>query len=543
MTSENKVDIAFLQPSGYGSSGFPTGIGILAQILIDNGVNVTVVDASSENLNVKQAVDQILSQNPKILGLTGMAHSSLFIKQVSKAIRNLRPEIVQITGGAWVNSVEEFVLRNVTVDFVVTGEAEEIIVEFVQAIINGDQIPDFPGLSYLKDDQFVTVKPGRTTGRGFMYVPRKVFQQLPLPAYHLFDMEFYTVNSTPEEYFWFTGILPELRKKGEHNKNIKVGTILSGRGCFGKCDFCGAAQTARRNSTPTYVADNMVHMNEKYGTNTFLFMESLTFAAPKWVKVFCQELVDRNLNFHWVAISRGDFNYDDEMLDLLTRSGCIAINIGFESGSNDLLKKMHKEVTVQQYEDIYRDFSSQNILVFGQFITNMPGETISSLNETADFVRRTKMLFSFGAAHPYADSKLFDWANEHKFCEVKDVMFTRENKGKFSRNEIKDYIDRWNFNNFQFEDFHREWKNLNRIKFENSLIHSNKYIQYYIVKLIPAFFADRILNASMMRKRIGDYAHLVEMVINQQGLFTGTHYLMRKLLSKAGILRINPADM
>jgi hypothetical protein len=47
MINENQVDIAFLQPSGYGNVGFPMGIGILSQILVNNDISVAVVDASS----------------------------------------------------------------------------------------------------------------------------------------------------------------------------------------------------------------------------------------------------------------------------------------------------------------------------------------------------------------------------------------------------------------------------------------------------------------------------------------------------------------
>jgi tRNA A37 methylthiotransferase MiaB len=464
-----------------------------------------------------------------------MAHSSLFMKQVSEEIRKIRPDIIQITGGAWVNSVEEFVLRNVDLDYVVTGEAEVIIVDLVEALLRGEKDLEFPGLSYLKDDQFISIKPGRTTGRGFMFVPRKTLHKLPFPAYHLFNMDFYSQRTTPKDYFWFTNILPELEKTGEHEKEIKVGSILSGRGCFGKCDFCGAASTARRNSTPAYVVDNMEYLSQKYGMNTFQFMESLTFAAPKWVTIFCQELIDRNLNFYWIAISRGDFKYTEEMLALLKKSGCIAINIGFESGSNKMLENMRKEVTVEQYEDIYSDFSRHNILVFGQFITNMPGETIGTLTETANFVRRTKMLFSFGAAHPYADSKLFDWAKERKFCDVEDVMFTKEHKGKFSRDEVKDYIDRWNFNQLEFNDFYRQWKFLNKIKLHNSLFHSRKYIQLFLLRLSPSFLYSAVVRVHIFTKRLKDFAFRLGALTKKQGLISGGRYFMTRLLSNCNL--------
>ena len=518
------------------------GIAILLQILVNNGFSVAVVDASSENLSDEEAVKRILELNPKILGLTGMAQNSLSNKIVSEGIRKNRPDIIQITGGAWVNSVEEFILQNVSVDYIVTGEAEQIIVELVDTLLKTGKAPDVPGLSYLKDGEFITITPEKVTGRGFMYVPKKYFNELPFPAYSFFDMDFYTFETTPNDYIWFSAALPELRKKGKHNKKIKVGCILSGRGCFGKCDFCGAAQTARRNYSPEYVADNMTYMNREFGVDTFLFMESLTFASPKWVKYFCNLLIERKMDYNWIAISRGDFRYDEETLGLLKKSGCVAINIGFESGSNDMLANMHKEVTVEQYRKIYSDFTSHNITVFGQFVTNMPGETIHSLDETAHFVEDTKMLFSFGAAHPYADSKLFDWARDHGFCEVKDVLFSTENKGKFTKSEVQYYINRWNFNKFEFSDFYSQWRKLHRIKLKNTLIHRSRIIPEFILNLIPALLYDFSVTLITDIKLLTYYGGRIRNIIKAMGFMRGVKYIFRKAVLRISGSRVEQSS-
>jgi anaerobic magnesium-protoporphyrin IX monomethyl ester cyclase len=531
---ERSIDVAFLQPQGYNSLGFPFGIAILANVLKANGFSVTIVDASANNLSSQEAVERIIALNPRLVGITSMAHSSQYCREVSYGLDKNRPDIIQIAGGAWVNEVEEFVLRHTALDYVVTGEAEDIIAELVDTLLNSDEVPSLPGLSYLKDGEFVEVLPEKTTGtgKGFMFIPRKSFVQVPYPAYDLIDMTYYTTDTTPEEYAWFSRVLPRLRKEGKAKQHLRVGCITSGRGCFGKCDFCGAARTARRNSDPWSIIMNMKNLMDTYGVNTFLFMESLTFSSAKWVKSFCEAVIQSGLDIYYIAISRGDFRYDEELLELLNKSGCVAINIGFESGSNDMLRAMNKEVTVEQYWKIYEDFMRHEIAVFGQFVTNMPGETPESLALTAKFVEETKMHFTFGAAHPYADSQLFHWARERGFCDVPDVMFTSENKGKFSRDEVDYYIHRWNFNGFDFDVFYKSWQRLNYIKYKNSLYHKGKYVRYWLADHMPVPLFIFGANVLSLIKLTRHYMSRTGEILSEEGVVRGTGTVFEKFRAR-----------
>ena len=454
------IDVLFIYPSGNNYLGFPFGISTLAAILRKNNFQVSILDASADKLTVSQVADRVRNIKPGIVAFTGPIHTSLFNKELSKMLRELTPSVIQIGGGWWAIPAPEFILRNVSIDYIIKGEADTIIVRLVKALIERESISEISGLCYLDSN-------GMYRENGVIQLPLNL-DDIPFPAYDLLNMDYYILKIKPEKWIWSMKRLPQL-KRILKDKVFKVASISSGRGCYGKCDFCSAAQIPRRNFSPGYIADNMVFLIKNYGVNAFYFNESLTLSTRQWVKDFCREILSRKMNIFYAGLSRGDFNYDSETLDMLFDSGCLGMDVGFESGSNAMLKMMQKNTTVEKYYKTYSDFSNKNIHIFGQFILNMPGESLQTLNETIAFVKNTYMSFSFGVAHPYPGSKLYEFARKNSFCTLEGMMFSLENKGKTTKRAIKRYFDKFNFNNLNLSDFLAKWRILENLKTRNYL--------------------------------------------------------------------------
>jgi len=185
-------DIIFLNPFGFGYSGFSHGIAILSSILRNNGINVSIIDASSEKLNSKEVVLKVIEAKPKIIGITGFIQASSFNKEVSDGIKNALPEVVQLAGGAWAEYTSEYILRKTKIDYVVRGEADLMLADFIKAIIDNKSIFDVSGISYLD-------KEGNYIENPALEFPRHL-DNLPFPAYDLFDMNYYILNVKPENY-------------------------------------------------------------------------------------------------------------------------------------------------------------------------------------------------------------------------------------------------------------------------------------------------------------------------------------------------------
>jgi len=473
-------DIIFLNPFGFGYSGFSHGIATLSSILRDNGINVSVIDASAEKLNSEEVVLKVIREKPKIIGITGFIQASSFNKEVSDGIKNALPEVVQLAGGAWAEYTPEYILRNTKVDYVVRGEADLMLADFIKAIIDNKSILDVPGISYLD-------KEGNYIENPSLEFPRHL-DNLPFPAYDLFNMEYYILNVKPENYgFPLKKSQIKRIKKYSGDGNLKLVSITSGRGCYGRCDFCAAANLMRRNFSPNYVVDHMEYLMRTYNVNAFNFTESLTLSTRKWVKEFCDEIIDRKLIIFYIPLARADFNYDEETIKLLEDSGCIILGFGFESGDNLMLRSFNKKTTVERYYKIINDFKETPIAVGGSFILNMPGENYNSIEKTIRFIKNTKMVFSFGFAYPYPGSSLYRFAESNSFCNLDDVMFKELNKRLPSRQAFEEYINKYNFNNLNKEKIWKVNKLLLKLYDYNFLYNKNALL-YFLVRIFPFCF-------------------------------------------------------
>lgn len=148
------------------------------------------------------------------------------------------------------------------------------------------------------------------------------------------------------------------------------------------------------------------------------------------------------------------------------------------------------------------------------------------------------MSFSFGAAHPYPGTKLFDYALEHSFCTLEDVMFTSENKKKVTKKELKKYLSKYNFNALDFNAFYKKWQTLGKIKVRNSLVHesNNPMTLAKILDSIPMFLSilrqvSRI--AAEIRLAIDRFGRAID-IVKRKGIVTGGMDIMQKLKGTKG---------
>jgi anaerobic magnesium-protoporphyrin IX monomethyl ester cyclase len=116
----------------------------------------------------------------------------------------------------------------------------------------------------------------------------------------------------------------------------------------------------------------------------------------------CQDILDRKLPIRWTCNSRVDF-VDLELLQQMRRAGCWMISWGIESGEPEMLKRMHKGITLEKVEKALSWAKEAGIMNWGYFIIGLPGETEASIRKSIDFAKRLPLdliLFHIAAPHP-----------------------------------------------------------------------------------------------------------------------------------------------
>ena len=117
-------------------------------------------------------------------------------------------------------------------------------------------------------------------------------------------------------------------------------------GCYWKqCSFCDVNLDYignYQNTTAAKLVDRIEKVMSETGINGFHFVDEA--APPKMLKAMAEELMLRKINITWWTNIRFEKTFNDELCELLAKSGCIAVTGGLEVASDRLLLKMKKEL-------------------------------------------------------------------------------------------------------------------------------------------------------------------------------------------------------
>ena len=176
------------------------------------------------------------------------------------------------------------------------------------------------------------------------------------------------------------------------------------RGCPAACRFCikhvsyGASVRFR---SPQNVVDEL-EVLVNLGVRKIHMYTDLFTVNRDHVMGICQGILERKLPIRWTCNSRVDF-VDLELLQQMQRAGCWMISWGIESGEPEMLKRMHKGITLEKVERALSWSKEAEIMNWGYFIIGLPGETEASIRKTIDFAKRLPLdlvLFHIAAPHP-----------------------------------------------------------------------------------------------------------------------------------------------
>jgi radical SAM superfamily enzyme YgiQ (UPF0313 family) len=177
------------------------------------------------------------------------------------------------------------------------------------------------------------------------------------------------------------------------NRNVKypmVGIVTS-RGCTYNCSFCVYSQTFLgrniRCRSVANVIEELEYIAERLPAVKGIYFEDETMALNRqWCRELCQALIDRKLKFSWTANCRPDLDLDT--LKIMKRAGCQTLCVGFETGNQDILNRIRKNLTLDRMQQFIARARKVGILIHGSFIAGLPGETISTLEKTLAFAQR-----------------------------------------------------------------------------------------------------------------------------------------------------------
>jgi len=424
------VAITLINPPGLKSfSGLqmhtpnpPLGLAYIAGALKNAGLPYTVIDGTGEALETImpyparadfmmqglsfEDIARRIPDHTRIIGVSCM-FSTLWplTRALAAHVRGLFPDAVLVLGGEHGTAVPELVLRNSQFDIVVLGEGEETFVGLAQAIVGGRSWQRLPGIAYLEH--------GILHSNGLSPRSRKI-DDLPLPDWDSFPIEDY------------------IARHQINGSNLgRSMPLLSTRGCPYRCTFCSSPSmwtTRYVLRDPVKIVDEIETYKTKYNVVNVDFQDLTAIVKRQWVVAFCRDLAKRNLGVTWQMPSGTRCEiFDDEVADLLYRSGCRALAFAPESGSPEILAKIKKQVDIDQMlvamrVAIRRGFKLSCFIVIG-----FPDDTPATLQQTLRLVRKMALLGVHDVAVtkfvPYPGSELFKRLQQEGRIALDDQFF------------------------------------------------------------------------------------------------------------------------
>jgi radical SAM superfamily enzyme YgiQ (UPF0313 family) len=148
-----------------------------------------------------------------------------------------------------------------------------------------------------------------------------------------------------------------------------------------------------------------------------IFFDDDTFNYRKQRTLeLCAEF--KKLNFTWSCTSR--VTTDEETLRAMKDAGCRLMIVGYESGDQQILKNIKKGATIDMAQRFTHNAHKLGLVVHGDFIVGLPGETRETLRNTIDFAKSLDVeTIQVSIAHAYPGTEFYEYAKKNDLVQVK----------------------------------------------------------------------------------------------------------------------------
>jgi radical SAM superfamily enzyme YgiQ (UPF0313 family) len=195
-----------------------------------------------------------------------------------------------------------------------------------------------------------------------------------------------------------------------HGKRyLPIGLVEVGRGCAFKCEFCAIQTVFRRTQTRRPQGDVLSELAALKGSRKLFFFVDDNFAThPQKTKEFLRELAP--LGLRWVSQMAIPAAHDEELLELMARSGCMGVLIGFESLDPQNLERMDKGFNTMGggYAVALANLRRHHIRLYGTFIFGYDADHPGSFDDAVSFAREHAFyIAAFNHLTPFPGTPLY----------------------------------------------------------------------------------------------------------------------------------------
>jgi radical SAM superfamily enzyme YgiQ (UPF0313 family) len=379
-----------------------TSLAYLAAVANELGLTVDIVDCISEEIDWVKFKEIMKVCRPKYCfsNIISVTYSN-DLKALSLS-KELSSAITVGMGPHITNDPKQSLTESKDIDFVIRHEAEQTLSELLQYFEN-NQIYNIDNLKNIKGIAFVPDRISPGTGDEVIVTEQRPFiedlDSLPRPRHDLLPLDQYWAPFLGHYTF-----------------------IEASRGCPFRCVFCRQAvmwQWKFRRRSGAALAEEALYVHS-LGIDNILFHADTFTLDTQMVHDLCDALIAAGTPFRWACNTHVSKLFErPELAKKMKDAGCWMIAVGIESGDNEVLRKIKKQITVEQAESLVRMLDETGSEPWGYFVLGLPGDTLETMNKTIDFALRLPLkMAKFDIAAPYPGTEFYRYAKDLGYLKL-----------------------------------------------------------------------------------------------------------------------------
>jgi radical SAM superfamily enzyme YgiQ (UPF0313 family) len=384
---------------GMDSGWISHGLAILAPCARATGVSVDLIDLRALR-DWDHFRAELLTRQPAVVGVSMTSVDYNPAIRCLQITRQALPEAVTVAGGPHPTLMLDELKEDPFVDHIFLGEAEITFPDFLGRLQRGE--PSQRVIPAVHPD----------------------LDAIPFADHEFFLQEWrkwgYDLDS-PEAPF-----VPELPPP--------FVTTIAGRGCIYNCSYCQPAERmifgrkVRRRSVPNVMAE-LKELHQRYRFNSFMFHDDCLTEDRDWVIKFCQTYRAAGFTQPFFCQSRADIIVENEdMVKTMAEAGLRGYLIGFESGSDRVLKFIRKGTKRWQNLEAARICKKHGVSIWANYMMGIPTESKEEVLETIDMLKQIDPDYYSPAFYtPHPGSDLYAHVIEHGLSLIKSHDSYRRN--------------------------------------------------------------------------------------------------------------------
>lgn len=404
----------------------PLDLAILASLLLEKGHHAKIIDAF---------VSKIKPENIKNIG-----YSDLFVIATAGFDRWQCPNLDYSDAIETINELKKVypmskvavigphgtvrpkeLLSYENIDFVIRGEPEITFMDLVKNLDNPEKVKT--GLCY---------KNGKELVINSMGIFAEDLDKLPMPAYHLLEMEKYEHSMLK-------------------NKNFSI--VITSRNCPFGCKFCFREMYGKgyRTRSPKFIVEELNLLQNKFNVNSIYFQDLEFCLDKKRIMEICNMIIENSIILEWGCTTRVT-SVDEELLKKMKEAGCRFIAYGLETADEEVLNNLNKGITLEKVRDAVRITKNTGIKTVLTYMVGLPKDSKEAQDKSFETCKEIgpDIIGDGVVCIPYPDTPIYNkgrelgiinddsWKSVYDGIGVIDNAFTKKQVDSIWRRHRRD---------------------------------------------------------------------------------------------------------